>query len=409
MPAIAIIGASLAGQTALQTLLESDDVGPVTVFGAERHRPYDRPPLSKEFLRGAWDADRCALAAVFDPRVDWQTGVAVTGLDSHSLTVRLADGRTRDFAGGIVIATGARPRTIPGADLDGVHVLRTLDDAAALRTQLQTDPVHVVVAGGGFIGAEVAAACIERGTRVTVLEAQEAPFGQVLGHEVGEAIMATHRAHGVEVRAGAAVSALHGTSRVESIEIADGTTLSTDLVVLGLGVIPATGWLAGSGLELDGGLECDSTLLAAPRIVAAGDVARWPNHRFGEFRRVEHWDNAIRQGRHAAQRLLAEHGRSAIEDFVTVPWVWSDQYDNKLQVVGSTFDFDEVMIAHGSTAEARFVALYRRGDYLTAAFGMNHVKIITRYRRLLSNPVTWAEAMTEIEHIGRVGERAASR
>jgi NADPH-dependent 2,4-dienoyl-CoA reductase/sulfur reductase-like enzyme len=239
----------------------------------------------------------------------------------------------------------------------------------------------------------VAAACTERDLRVTILEAQEAPFRGVLGAEVGEAVMAGHRSRGVSVRTGAAVCALHGCDRVESVELADGEIVPADVVVLGLGVTPCTDWLAGSGLTVEDGVECDATLLAGPRVVAAGDVARWPNHRFGEFRRIEHWDNAVRQGRHAALRLLAEHGHGPVSDFSTVPWVWSDQYGDKLQVVGSTVGFEEAVVAHGSPAEGRFLALYRRGDQLVAAAGFNHAKLVTRYRRLLSAPVAWADAL----------------
>jgi 3-phenylpropionate/trans-cinnamate dioxygenase ferredoxin reductase subunit len=144
-------------------------------------------------------------------------------------------------------------------------------------------------------------------------------------------------------------------------------------------------------------VHCDSTLRVRHRIVAAGDVARWPNPRFGEFRRIEHWDNAIRQGRHAGQRLLAEHGIGQVRDFASVPWVWSDQLGHKVQVVGSTADFDEVCVTHGSLRELEFVALYRRGDQLTAALGMNQPKLITRYRRLLASPVSWAKAVAGLD------------
>ncbi|MBB2943319.1 NADPH-dependent 2,4-dienoyl-CoA reductase/sulfur reductase-like enzyme [Actinoplanes lutulentus] len=390
---IAVVGASLAGLTAVQALTESPAVTAVTVFGDEPHPPYDRPPLSKEVLRGVWDVGRCALKPVEDPRVTWRTGVTVTGLDQDGPRLRLAGGTAESFPGGVLIATGATPRTIAGADLDGVHVLRSLDDALGLNADLDRLPGRVVVAGGGFIGAEVAAACVERGLNVTVLEAQDAPFERVLGAEVGEAVMAEHRARGVQIRTAAAVAALHGPGRVESVELADGSHLPADVVVLGLGVTPCVEWLTGSGLTIDNGVVCDASLAAAPRIVAAGDVARWPNHRFGEFRRVEHWDNAIRQGRHAALRLLAEHGYAEKQDFTTVPWVWSDQYANKLQVVGSTVDFAEVVVAHGTTAEQRFVALYRRGEHLVAAVGFNNARLVTRYRRLLARPVRWNDAL----------------
>jgi NADPH-dependent 2,4-dienoyl-CoA reductase/sulfur reductase-like enzyme len=185
-----------------------------------------------------------------------------------------------------------------------------------------------------------------------------------------------------------------GTDRVKAVTLEDGTMIPAGIVVLGLGVEPATDWLAGAGIALDGGVHCDSTLSAGHRIVAAGDVARWPNRRFGEFRRIEHWDNAIRQGRHAGQRLLADHGLAPVRDFVSVPWVWSDLLDHKVQVVGSTAGFDEAVIAHGSLPAQEFVALYRRGDQLTAAFAMNQPKLITRYRRLLAQSVSWETALS---------------
>lgn len=401
LPPIAVVGASLAGLTAVQTLVLNPAVSAVSVFGAEPHLPYDRPPLSKEVLRGDWEPSRTALDPVDDPRVSWRTGTTVTGLagvgTADGPVLRLADGSEHAFPGGVVVATGASPRSIAGANLPGVHVVRSLDDVLGLRADLQRLPGgHVVVAGGGFIGAEVAAASVLQGMRVTVLEAQDAPFERILGAEVGEAIMSGHRQRGVTVWTGAAVAGLHGREHVESVELATGERLDADIVVLGLGVAPCTDWLLGSGLVVDNGVECDATLLAGPRVVAAGDVARWPNHRFGEFRRVEHWDNAIRQGRHAALRLLAEHGHGEIADFTTVPWVWSDQYEDKLQVVGSTVDFDEAVVVHGSIAERRFVALYRRGDHLAAAVGFNHAKLVTRYRRLLTRPVGWTDALTAV-------------
>ncbi len=395
---IAVVGASLAGLTAVQTLVESDAVTHVTVFGAEPHLPYDRPPLSKELLKGAWAAGRCALELVDDDRVAWRVGSEVARLDTTDPSIpriRLRNGAVHDVPGGVVIATGASPRTLAGADLAGVHVMRSLDDAVGLRADLDGRPSRVVIVGGGFIGAEVAAACVERDLRVTLLEIQDAPFERVLGAEVGEAVIAEHRRRGVEVRTRAAVAALGGTDRVERVEFADGTSLPADVVVLGLGVTPNVAWLEDSGITVGDGVECDATLLAAPRVVAAGDVARWPNPRFGEFRRIEHWDNAIRQGRHAALRLLAEHGHGTAEPFSTVPWVWSDQYDNKLQVVGSTYGFEEAVIAYGSADARRFVALYRRGRHLVAAAGFNQAKVVTRYRRMLAEPVLWTDALAE--------------
>ncbi|MEV7342688.1 FAD/NAD(P)-binding oxidoreductase [Streptomyces sp. NPDC093544] len=394
---VVVVGASLAGLHAAEALLESPEVSSVTVVGAESAAPYDRPPLSKQLLLGQWEPAQCTLPTLDDPRLTWRTGVAATRLDLDGPRVTLADGLTLDASGGVVIATGGTPRTLPGSDLPGSHVLRTLADAVALRDDIaRPGGLRVVVVGGGFIGAEVANACIEQGHEVTMLEVQSAPFERVLGRQVGAAVMAPLLARGVRLVTCAAATRLAGTDRVESVVLRDGSSVSADVVVLGLGIVPETSWLDGSGLVLDNGVECDATLAAGDRVVAAGDVARWPNGRFGELRRVEHWDNAVRQGRHAGQRLLAHHGCAEVRDFVTVPWVWSDLGEHKIQMVGSAVGFDEVVVAHGSTGDARFVALYRRGEELTAVFGMNQPKLVTRYRRRLTRPVAWSEVMAEL-------------
>jgi NADPH-dependent 2,4-dienoyl-CoA reductase/sulfur reductase-like enzyme len=405
---IAVVGGSLAGLNAAEALLEAAEVRSVTLFDAERRAPYDRPPLSKELLLGQWNPERCALPALSDARLTRRRGVRVTGLDPGRLALTFADGSAERFDGGVVIATGTVPRTLPGARIPGVHVLRTLDDALSLRADISSrHRGHVVIAGGGFIGTEVAAACSLRGHQVTILEAQPEPFERTLGAEVGAALVAPLLARGVRLVTRAAVASVSGTDRVKAVTLEDGTMIPAGIVVLGLGVEPATDWLAGAGIALDGGVHCDSTLSAGHRIVAAGDVARWPNRRFGEFRRIEHWDNAIRQGTHAGQRLLADHGLAPVRDFVSVPWVWSDLLDHKVQVVGSTAGFDEAVIAHGSLPAQEFVALYRRGDQLTAALAMNQPKLITRYRRLLAQPVSWETALSGLSVPGGHPARSA--
>lgn len=332
----------------------------------------------------------------------------MTGLDPADLALTFADGRTERFGGGIVIATGAVPRVLPGSRLPGVHVLRTMDDALALRADIAgRQGIRVVIAGGGFIGTEVAAACLQGGHHVTILEAQAGPF-EPLGREVGAALIAPLLARGAQLITEAAVASVSGTDRVKAVTLEDGSMIPAEVVVLGLGVEPATDWLAGSGLALDGGVHCDSTLSAGPRIVAAGDVACWPNRRFGEFRRIEHWDNAIRQGRHAGQRLLADHELAPVRDFDSVPWLWSDQLGHKIQVAGSTLGFDEAVVAHGALGDLAFVVLYRRGDQLTAALARNQPKLITKYRRLLSHPVSWDAAVAGLDISAGFAARAAS-
>ena len=255
--------------------------------------------------------------------MDWERGCRATGLDLTDRRLALADGRTIPFDG-LVIATGAAPRHLPGSGgLAGVHVLRTLDDCVAIKADLDAAPGRVVVVGAGFIGSEVAATCRQQGHEVTVVEALPVPMERILGTDLGSLTADLHRDHGVRVRLGVGVEALEGGDRVERVRLADGSVVDADVVVVGIGVAPSTGWLEGSGLALDNGVVCDETCLAAPGVVAAGDIARWPNARFGEVMRVEHWENALEQGAAAARRLLAGDGPG--ERLEPVPWLWYDQ------------------------------------------------------------------------------------
>jgi NADPH-dependent 2,4-dienoyl-CoA reductase/sulfur reductase-like enzyme len=403
---IVVVGASLAGLRAAEELRCGGFDGRVTVVGDEVHAPYDRPPLSKQLLAGHWEADRLALTVGVEGGIealdlDWRLGSLAKGVDLDTRSVGLADGERLHFDG-LVIATGATPRRLPGSEgLVGVHTLRTLDDCLAVRAEVDAGARRLVVVGAGFIGAEVAATCRTRGLDVTILEALPVPLGQALGDEMGAVLADVHRDQGVDVRLGTAVAGLVGGAdgRVERVRLADGSTIETDLVVVGIGVVPNTGWLEGSGLTLDDGVVCDATTLAAPGVVAAGDVARWPSQRFGELMRVEHWDNAITMGAHAARRLLtwlAADGagdRGHPEPYDPVPWFWSDQYDRKIQLAGRSAGADEVRVVDGSTEERRFVALYRRGDRVVGALAMNRPRQLVTYQRLIERRATWAEAM----------------
>ncbi len=402
-PAVVVVGASLAGLRAAEELRHRGFGGRLTVVGDEEHRPYDRPPLSKQVLAGSWDLDRIELtvggAGGLDGLdVDWRLGTRATGLDPAGRRVTLAGGEELPYDG-LVIATGARPRSLPGTgELAGVHTLRTLDDCLAVRADLDAGAGRVVVVGAGFIGSEVAATCRGRGCEVTVLEALPVPLGRALGDEMGSAMGDLHRDHGVVVRLGVGVAGIEGAGRVERVRLADDSVVEADLVVVGIGVTPNTGWLEGSGLALDDGVVCDATTRAAPGIVAAGDVARWPSHRFGELMRVEHWDNAIAMGEHAARRLLddlADGAAPAWEPYDPVPWFWSDQYDRKIQLAGRSSDADEVRVVDGSVEERRFVALYRRGDRLVGALAMNRPRLLVTFRGLVERRATWAEALAE--------------
>ena len=390
--AITIVGASLAGLNAAEALRREGFDGPVTLIGAENHLPYDRPPLSKQVLAGDWEAERAALTGsgeLEEDGIEVLLGLRATALDLASRKLTLHTGETVAFDG-LVIATGARCRTMPGTEhLDGVHVLRSLDDCLALRADLEALPRRVVVVGAGFIGAEVAATARGRGLEVTVIEALPTPLSRVLGDEMGRVCAEVHRDHGVDLRTGVGVEEIEGDRRVERVALTDGTTVDADVVVVGIGVVPNTEWLDGSGLQVGDGVVCDASCLAAERVTAAGDVARWPNELFGETMRVEHWDNAAQQGAHAARRLLdAQAG-----PFTPVPWFWSDQYDRKIQLAGRVRPDDEVRVVTGTVDERRFAAIYGRAGRIVGVLGFNRPRHVMRYRALIEQGASFEEAL----------------
>lgn len=390
---VSIVGASLAGYWAAETLRRDGFEGRISLIGDEPHAPYDRPPLSKKFLAGDLDDDRLPLTTaekLADLGLEMRLGCRATGLDVATRTLEV-DGVAEPYDG-LLIATGARCRNLPGtAGLAGVHTLRTRDDAEAIRDALANGARRVVVVGAGFIGAEVASTAIGRGAEVTMVEALEAPFGRVLGVEMGAVMADLHRRHGVDLRTGVGVDEVLGDDRLAGVRLADGATLEADLLVVGIGVVPNTDWLEGSGLTLDDGVVCDETCLAAPDVAAAGDVARWANPRYGEVMRVEHWDNAVQQGVHAARRLLQSDEEAT--PYAPVPWFWTDQYDRKVQLAGRPHTDDEVRVVAGSTAEHRFAAFYGRDGRFTAALGMNRPRQVMQSKGLLDAGASWDEAL----------------
>ncbi len=394
---VVIVGASLAGLRAAETLRTEGFEGSVVLIGAERHLPYDRPPLSKKVLAGEWEPDRIALRkpdeyASLD--FDMLLGERATALDVHARRVTLASGEHIAYDG-LVIATGSAPRRLPNQpNLAGVFELRTLDDCLALRAEFDRSPTRVVVVGAGFIGAEVAATARGRGLDVSVVEALPVPLVRGLGAEMGLACAELHRAHGVDLRLGTGVESFEGATRVEAVRLDDGSVISAEVVVVGVGVAPVTDWLKDSGIELRDGVVCDATLNAgSPHVYAAGDVARWPNALFGEEMRVEHWTNAAEQGAAAAHNLLATWAGGAGVPYAPVPFFWSDQYDSRFQFVGRGSGDDEVHIVHGSVAAGRFVALYGRAGQLRGALGLSMPKQLMPYRKLLAAEATWTDAL----------------
>ncbi len=407
MESIAVVGASLAGLRAVETLRREGFDGRLTLIGAEPHLPYDRPPLSKVMLSGEWDESRISLRAnpYDDLELDLRLSTRASGLvlDPARRAV-LLEGGGRVPADGILLATGSQARTmdgLPGHELDGVCTLRTVDDARDIATRLDASP-RVVVVGAGFIGSEVAATCRGRGLDVTVLEALPQPMVRGLGPMLGAVCAQLHRDHGVDLHLGAGVEGFEGDGRVERVRLVDGRTIEADLVVVGIGVVPATGWLEGSGLTLDNGVVCDATLRAAPGVVAAGDVCRWPNPRFdGELMRLEHWTNAAEQGVAAGLRLVrAGAGEAGAEPFAPVPFVWSDQYDVKIQSAGRFSGEDEVAIVHGTTEEYRFVALFGRAGRLIGALAFSRPRNLMQYRRMIFERVSFSAAL---EHARAAG------
>jgi NADPH-dependent 2,4-dienoyl-CoA reductase/sulfur reductase-like enzyme len=395
---VVVVGASLAGLRATEALRRDGYDGRIVLVGAEPHLPYDRPPLSKQLLAGEWEPQDLALRrADYDElQLELRLGVRATGLDAAAkvLTLEGADGVAEELPfDGALLATGATPRTLPGTpDLDGIFVLRTVDDALDLRARLDDHP-RVVVVGAGFIGSEVAATCRGRGLQVTVLEALPAPLVRGLGETLGMVCGELHRDHGVDLRLGVGVAAIEGDGKVERVRLDDGSTVEADVVVVGVGVVPVTEWLEGSGLTLDNGIVCDETLLAAPGIVAAGDVARWPNPMFdGELMRLEHWTNAAEQGVAAARRLLVPDGGTA-EPYAPVPFVWSDQYDRKIQTVGHFRGDDEMEVVHGTLEERRFVAVFGRNGRLVGALGFSMPAKVMQYRKMIEERASFEDAL----------------
>ncbi len=396
---VVVVGASLAGLRAAEEVRHEGHPGPVVILGDEIHAPYDRPPLSKQFLSGKWDALRIhhhAPDALDTLGLEFRLGVRATGLDTGDRVVHLADGTDLPY-GGLVIATGATPRQLPGTEgMAGVRTLRTLDDAQAIREGLAAagDRPRVAVIGAGFIGAEVAATCHGLGADVTVIEALPTPLGRVIGEQMGEVCADLHRNAGVALRLGVGVDRVEAASAPggpTTVHLADGTAVEADVVVVGIGVVPEVGWLEGSGLTLRDGVVCSDRLFAGDRVVAAGDLARWTHPLTHEDLRLEHWTNAAEGGAAAARNLLA--GSAAAEPYAPVPFFWSDQYTSKIQVIGRTSPDDEVVVVDGSEAEGKLVALYRRGDRLAAVLAISRPRQLMAYRPLLAAGASFDEAL----------------
>jgi len=405
---VVVVGGSLAGLRACETLRVSGYTSSITLVGAEAHRPYDRPPLSKQLLAGTWEPDRVTLRRddAFDSLgLDARFGVPASGLDLDARSVVLADGQEVPFDG-VIVATGSHPRRLPDQPRGPhVHELRTLDDAMRLREAIVRPGARVVVVGAGFIGLEVAATARRAGADVTVLEGAAAPLVRGAGAELGEALAAIHPDEGVDVRCEVTIRGIE----TDGVRLADGALAAADTIVVGIGVAPTTGWLEGSGLDLRDGVVTSSTLSAGPPgVYAAGDLTRWVNPRFDEEMRIEHWTNAAEQGALAARNLLAEAEGADRAEYDAVPFVWSDQYDHRIQFLGrsttSAGDPAQPQIVIGSPEQRRFLALYADGGRLRGVLGLNVPRLVMKYRALLERRCGLEEASALAAE-----QRAASR
>jgi 3-phenylpropionate/trans-cinnamate dioxygenase ferredoxin reductase subunit len=364
-----IVGASLAGATAAATLREEGFDGDVVLIGAEPAFPYERPPLSKSFLRGESRVEDALVrpqAFYVEQAIETRFGTTATAIDGRANTVVVAGDEPVSFDR-LLIATGSRNRRfpIPGIGLDGVLDLRTLTDAARIRAEVQPGR-RVVLAGMGFIGSEVAASLRQKGLEVHVVAGGKAPLDRVLGEDVGRVLEGIHRDHGVQLTFGDQVTAFEGDGTVRSVETANGLSLECDVVVLGLGVEPVTGYLEGSGIELDDGVLVDERCRAnVPGVFAAGDVANHLHPVFGRRVRVEHWDNARKQGRAAALNMM---GRGTVYD--EVHWFWSDQYEHTVQYAGYHREWDDLVV-RGSLDARSFAAFYLQGGRVQAVVSLD--------------------------------------
>jgi 3-phenylpropionate/trans-cinnamate dioxygenase ferredoxin reductase component len=380
-----IVGASLGGAKAAEELRRQGFDGRILLLGAEPERPYERPPLTKDYLRGESDREKTFVheqAFYEDQQIELMTEVTATAIDPRGARVTLADGRELGFDR-LLLATGAEPRQIavPGAHLDGVHYLRTLADSDRLRARLDTGG-RVVVVGAGWIGSEFAASARQRGLEVTVVDPLPLPNERIFGSQVGSFYRDVHAEHGVELLLGEGVESFVGDAAIEGVRTANGRTIECDFAVVGIGVVPRVGLASAAGIDVDNGILVDATLqTSAPNVFAVGDVANASHPFFGQRIRVEHWSNALNQGPAAARAMLGQP-----VSYDRLPYFFSDQYDVGMEYSGYASAWDEVVV-RGDIRTGEFVAFWLQARRVLAGMNVNiwdvneHVQALIRSRQ----------------------------
>lgn len=374
-----VVGANLCGGTVVQTLRQDGFDGRIVLVGEEAELPYERPPLSKEYLRGEQPLDRLFLQppSWYEQNdVEARLGIRATGVDTAARAVELSDGERLDYDA-LLLATGGRPRRLPGDPLERVLHLRAIGDADRIRSQLVAGR-RVVVVGAGFIGAEVAASARALGVEVTCLEMLEVPLERALGKEIGRIYAEIHREHGVDLRTGEGVESIEETNGGVVVRTTQGANIEGDAVVVGVGIMPNVELGESAGLKIDNGIVVDEFCrTSVDGIYAAGDVANHFCPVFGRHLRVEHFDNAIKHGSAAAHSMMG-----GTEAYADPHWFWSDQFEHNLQYAGYAAEWDEI-VTRGSTEDRSFVAFYLKDGVVLAALGLNRGKEVRRSMKLI--------------------------
>ncbi|MDT7548521.1 MAG: 3-phenylpropionate/trans-cinnamate dioxygenase ferredoxin reductase component [Actinomycetota bacterium] len=383
---VVVVGGGLAAVRAAEEIRLLDPSRRITVIASETHPPYDRPPLSKQVLRGemtdtTFPTDWSTLG------VDLRRGVRAAALHPDKRTVLLDDGSTLEYDA-VVLATGAQPRALPGLAGPGVHVLRTLDDARSLAADVRRTR-RLTVLGAGFIGCEAAASARAMDADVTLVEVLPTPLARVLGTQVGAQVAALHQEEGVALRCGSPVLEARGEGAERELLLSDGSTVDAEVVLVGLGVTPDTAWLAESGVAVDDGVVCDATgRTSVAGVWAAGDVARWWHPLYDAHVRLEHWTSAAAQGAAVGQDVAGQ-GTPLDE----VPYFWSDQYRSKLQMLGRPDADDDVTLLQVGPHADKLLAVYGREGRVTGVFGMSAARWVMRMRPLLAEQASYDEAL----------------